>query len=44
MFSLLDLQSIIIPVKGLKIGSVKDAKTTDYKPRGNPFNVNDWRI
>ena len=44
LFNLLDLPSIIMPIKGFKIDPVKDAKDRAYKPRINPFDGDNWRI
>ena len=44
LFNLLDLPSIIMPVKGFKIDPIRDGKNAEYKPRNNPFDGENWQI
>jgi amidase len=44
LWNLLDLPSIIIPLKDFKISQEKDPKDQNYKPRPNPFDEENWKI
>jgi amidase len=44
IFNLLDLPSTIIPLTGFKIDAVKDPKETEYVPRANGFDGENWRV
>ena len=44
LWNILDLPSIIVPLKGFRIDLLKDAKVKDYQPRANPFDKENWQI
>lgn len=44
LWNLLDLPSIIIPVKNFRIDREKDKKDMQYKARANAYDPGNWRV